>query len=258
MDGDPFAQTNHGWSLSTFANQNVPTYLPPEAIILEKGEFLKGFLLRCQVHDLQRMIDTDQCEAFVTQCSGDRLGKSALDQIQDRKTNVMEKLMELSKQHKEASAGAPMLASKGIVQIRKFKKEEMEQGAYGAILGARGSVHQDLEKSTGCKIVLAGKGITDLRKDTSDLAKAAAEEDPHARIWAPNHKALDECLKKIDWILSDEPAAQEFREKNRKTLAAFSGKVYIPIAQAQGAKSFDQPRKREREESTIDIDDFLS
>uniref|UniRef100_A0A0A9WAQ2 Branchpoint-bridging protein n=1 Tax=Lygus hesperus TaxID=30085 RepID=A0A0A9WAQ2_LYGHE len=71
-----------------------------------------------------------------------------------------------------------------------FTQEQMASGSWGAILGARGSVHQQLEKETKCKIVLIGRGITNPLKDTNANAAAMAMEDPHARITAGNEHDL--------------------------------------------------------------------
>jgi hypothetical protein len=261
----------NGWSVCRFTNQNIPTYIPPEAVLLDEGHFLKSFLLRCQLYDVNRVIETNSCEKYLAfkgdiDPEYDKAGNrtNTPDQIlQDMKTKCMTELTESLKKHKEAVSGATSASTlKEIVFKRYFSADEMQQGAYGAILGARGSVHQSLERETKCRVVLAGKGITDLKKDTSDAALKAVEEEPHARISAPHEKALQECVQKIDWILSDEPAAHEFRENNRRKMAHADGKAYVPIPREamlyQGNK--DGKLKRPREEAPVvdqDINDFL-
>lgn len=267
------AEDAHGWSLSRYTNQNIPTYIPPEALLLEEGQFVKSFLLRCQLYDVNRVIETDCCEQYVSykgplepEYDGHGNRTNTPDRIlQDLKTKCMTELAEAAKRHKDMVTGAAAAASvsKEIVFKRMFTPDEMQQGAYGAILGARGSVHQSLERETKCKIVLAGRGITDLKKDTSDAALKAIEEDPHARITAPTEKALQECVQKIDWILSDEPAAHEFRENNRKKMAHADGKAYVPIPreammfQAGAAKNGASKRPREEEVVDQDINDLF-
>lgn len=263
----------HGWSLCRYTNQNIPTYIPPEALMLEEGQYAKSFLLRCQLYDINRVLETGACEKYLTykghiEPEYDKNGNrtNTPEQIlQNLKTKCMTELTEALKRHKEMVSGAAAAASvsKEIVFKRYFTAEEMQQGAYGAILGARGSVHQSLERETKSKIVLAGKGITDLKKDTSDAALKAVEEEPHARITSPNEKALQECVQKIDWILSDEPAAHEFRENNRRKMAHADGKAYVPIPREamlfQGKGGVKRPREDQLAAAAVDqdINDFL-
>lgn len=275
-----FTETKNGWSTGRFSNVNVPTYLPPEALLLEEGQFVKAFLHRCLLHDLNRLVETKSCEEFLAnkeiEAEYDKIGNrvnTPENIIQEKKTKVMQELTEMLKRHRDMLAGAVTAAApaKELVMKRYFSAEEMAQGAYGAILGARGTVHQSLERETKCKIVLAGRGITDLRKDTSDVAVKAAEEEPHARISAPNEKALQECVQKIDWILSDDPSAHEFRENNRRKMANADGKAYVPIPReamlykkpsSGGAAAGGDDRKRGRDENVApevdqDVMDFF-
>ncbi|CUG92337.1 branch point-binding protein, putative [Bodo saltans] len=265
----------HGWSVCRYTNQNIPTYIPPEALLLEEGQFVKSFLLRCQLYDVYRVIETDTCEQYLSHKGAlepeyDKNGNrtNTPEQVlQELKTKCMTELTEALKRHRDMVSGAAAAAAavtKEIVFKRMFTVDEMQQGAYGAILGARGSVHQSLERETKCKIVLAGRGITDLKKDTSEAALRAIDEDPHARITAPNEKALQECVQKIDWILSDDPAAHEFRENNRRKMAHADGKAYVPIPREammyQASKSGGASKRPREEEAPVvdqEINDFL-
>ena len=262
------------WSSERFTNLNIPNYIPPEAILDDEGSFLKAFLLRALWHDLGRISESPQMVAdyfsrieIVPEYDnqGNRTNTPEM-LLQEKKMKAFEELTSQLKRHKEMLQGAVASLNKTEhVMKRFFTKDEMEGGAYGAILGARGSVHQSLEKETHCKIVLAGRGITDLRKDTSEMAIRAAQEEPHARIVGPSEKALQMAAQRIDWILSDDPQAVEFRENNRRKMAYVEGRQYVPFPKE--AQGYTKPtsrtgEKRGREEEvdpTMDADtaDFL-
>lgn len=61
-------------------------------------------------------------------------------------------------------------------------------------------------------------------KDTNVNAAAMAMEDPHVRITATNEHDLQVAAERVEWILSDDPEAIEFREKNRRRMAQVEGR----------------------------------
>lgn len=61
-------------------------------------------------------------------------------------------------------------------------------------------------------------------KDTNVNAAAMAMEDPHVRITASNEHDLQVAAERVEWILSDDPEAIEFREKNRRRMAQVEGR----------------------------------
>lgn len=227
------------WSEQTYCNFDIPTYIPPEAFILEEGKFVKAFLLRVFLLDLKRMTENNtQDELFahrVLEPTYDKEGRrnNTPEQLVDEmKTRYLKEIDAMLKEHKEFLAGT--VSIKELVHSRMFSQHEMDTNAYGAILGARGRVHQQLERDFKCKIVLAGKGISNLLKDTSDLAQRLAELPPHCRIAATSEEMLGRCIARIDWILSDEPDAIAFREENRRHQANIEGRSHVRRSDAPG------------------------
>jgi hypothetical protein len=270
------------WSADKFTNPLIPSYVPPELLLLNKGSLCEAFLLRCLMIDCNRMIDSGIADEYFQRVviipEYDRYGNrtnTPENLLQAKKRGAMEKLANLLKVHRDlTSSGGAGGGNKELVQKRYFTREEMELGAYGALLGARGSVHQELEKTTRCKIVLAGRGITDSKIDMSANAQQLALEEPHARVTAPNEKALQACMERIEWILSDDPEALAFRENNRKKMAKIDGRYnpdtwvsnYAPRSAGGGSSSATNAgegggRKRGRDDPPevldADVRDFL-
>ncbi|KAG8348755.1 KH domain [Trypanosoma vivax] len=251
------------WSTERYTNLYIPNYIPPELLIYDEGQFLKAFLLRVLSVDLNRFIETKRCDDYFINLpivpeynsEGHRTNATE-DLVAEKRLKVMDELTNLLRLHSEL--GMQAKAPKEIMRKRFFTREEMENGAYGAILGARGMVHQELEQTTKCKIVLAGRGITNPLKDTSANAARMALEDPHVRITASSEQALQHAMQRIEWILSDDPEAQEFRENNRKRMAQIEGRydprTWVSSVEKRGGSPQRRGWKRSREEPELDAD----
>lgn len=98
-----------------------------------------------------------------------------------------------------------------------FSKQVMDAKRHGAILGSRGTTHRLLERETGCRICLGGRGITDLRntRDGQDLeeARRLLSYDAHCQIIAPSELHLQRAIERIEFLVSDDPEAEELRER---------------------------------------------
>ncbi|KEG10969.1 branch point binding protein [Trypanosoma grayi] len=255
------------WSKERYTNMLIPSYIPPELLLYDEGQFLKAFLLRVLSIDLSRFIETKRCEEYFVNIpvepeynSEGQRTNTPDELVAEKRRKVMDELTNLLRQI--AEMGPQPGTQKEIVRKRYFTQEEMDNGAYGAILGARGLVHQELEQTTKCKIVLAGRGITNPLKDTSANAARVALEEPHARITAPNEQALQHAMERIEWILSDDPEAQEFRENNRKRMAQIEGRydprTWVSSLEKDGGEGPRPGEKREREEELdADVQEFL-
>nr|CCC94040.1 putative branch point binding protein [Trypanosoma congolense IL3000] len=251
------------WSSERYTNLHIPSYIPPELLLYDEGQFLRAFLLRVLSIDLNRFIETRRCEDYFTNipvtpiynAEGQRTNTPD-ELVADKRLKVMDELTNLLRQHSELEMQAKY--QKGIVRKRYFSKEEMDNGAYGAILGARGMVHQELERTTNCKIVLAGRGITNPLKDTSGNAAQIALEEPHARITAPTEQALQHAMERIEWILSDDPEALEFRENNRRRMAQIEGRydprTWVSLTEKNANAMRRTGKKRDRDEAEAEAE----
>ncbi|EPY24616.1 branch point binding protein [Strigomonas culicis] len=259
------AKPTSRWSTNRYTNINFPSYIPSEALVCEQGQFLRAFLLRVLAFDLQRLIATNACADYFTNIplqpeydgKGNRTNTPE-NVIWDKRAGIIDELGRLLRTYVERSDAN----KKDILRKVYFTQEHMDAGAWGAILGARGSVHQQLEKDTRCKIVLAGRGITNTMKDTSPAAMAAAMEDPHIRITAANEEDLQAAVERLEWMLSDDPEAEALREKNRRRIAQVEGRYDPRTWGAKKANDAKPGEKRAREEPVEDVnqevDDFLA
>lgn len=223
-------ETASRWSESRYTNFAVPSYVPSEALVHEDGQFMRAFLLRALATDMQRMLAAHTCDAYFRNIllkpeydgNGNRTNTPE-NVVMEKRLRVMDDISKLLRTYVELAEYAAN-KSKDINHRIYFTPDQIETGDYGALIGPRGQVHQDLEKETNCHIVLVGRGITNPLKDTNPNAAAMALEDPHVRITAKTEEDLQKAAEKIEWILSDEPDAVEFRENNRRRMAQVDGR----------------------------------
>lgn len=240
------------WSSSRYTNMEITSYIPPEAMVYENGQFLRAFLLRVLSIDMQRMLAADSCDQYFANipitpeydASGNRTNMPAA-MIAEKRLQLIDEVGRLNRTYVDRERDAK---SKDLTRKVLFSAEQMETGAWGALLGARGAVHQQLEKETRCKIALAGRGITNPLKDSNPNANKLALEDPHVRITASNEADLQTAAERIEWILSDDPEAEEFREKNRRRMAQVEGR-YDPRTWQSGGRPTRPGEKRSRAEA---------
>lgn len=223
-------ETASRWSESRYTNLAVPSYVPSEALVHEDGQFMRAFLLRALATDMQRMLAAHTYDAYFRNIllkpeydgNGNRTNTPE-NVVMEKRLRVMDDISKLLRTYVELAEYAAN-KSKDINHRIYFTPDQIETGDYGALIGPRGQVHQDLEKETNCHIVLVGRGITNPLKDTNPNAAAMALEDPHVRITAKTEEDLQKAAEKIEWILSDEPDAVEFRENNRRRMAQVDGR----------------------------------
>ncbi|CCW69962.1 unnamed protein product [Phytomonas sp. Hart1] len=221
-------EKNSRWSEARYVNMEIPSYIPSEALVHENGQFVRAFLLRAVANDMQRMLQTNTCDLYFRNipvvpeydANGNRTN-TPHNMLAEKRLRIIDEIGRLNRTYVELDNAAK---AKEISRKIYFTDAQMETGEWGAILGARGSVHQQLEKETKCKIVLAGRGITNPLKDTSPNAASLSLEDPHVRITASSEVDLQNAAERIEWILSDDPEAVEFREKNRRRMAQVEGR----------------------------------
>lgn len=219
------------WTENKFHNPAVPSYVPPEIFLHNNGRTLDVFLLRAHFEDVKRLTDANSCDAYFQRQAGfdpsptfDGYGNrtntptALLNSLRDRLAG------EMTQRSKEQKAGTAH--PKEIVYKHWLTPKQVDQRTYGALIGARGSTHQKLEKEFNVRIVIEGRGISDSRKKLNLMAggMSAATEAPHVRITAPDEVCLQRALERVEFILSDHVEAQAFREENRKNLAIFNGK----------------------------------
>lgn len=264
------------WSSTRYTNMHIPSYIPPEALVMENGQFLHAFLLRALDSDILRLLATDSAADYYVNlpltpqydAAGNRTNTPA-NLLEEKRRQLLSNLGKLLNAYTTIESGK----SREITRKVYFTAEQMDTGAWGAIIGARGAVHQQLEKETNCRIVLAGRGITNPLKDLSGNAAALAMEEPHARLTAESEESLQKAAERIEWILSDDPEAEDFREQNRRRTAQVEGRynprTWVTAAEKRAAEEAARDptaagpgAKRGREEAAAeeedaDLADFL-
>lgn len=242
------------WSESRYTNSLIPHYIPPETFTYLDGQYMRAFKLCALAHDYQRLIATNDCEqCFVNLPLTPEYNASGVNindpdsVISESRRKAIQAIMDLHSRYGERIQGK----GKEIFRKIRLTKEQIDSGSWGALLGARGHVHQKLEKEYNCRIVLAGKGITDTMKDTNLNASTWAMEEPHVRLTASNETDLQAAAERIEWILSDDPEAVEYREQNRRRTAQVEGR-YDPRTWVSSTGTAPGAGKRKREENPLD------
>jgi hypothetical protein len=262
MDGPPAAKRPRleRWTKFQYSNPKIPTYVPPEMLLHDDGKALNALLLRAALEDVNRLQASGEEEVFYQRrrenylpATYDRHGNrenTFSKMLEKRRLALVKEIIDKAKEQHTMNSGIEQGIAKGKRE-REHKiwltEAQFESRAYGAVIGARGRTHQKLEKEYDCRIVVEGRGITDLKKRENLLAGSVAvarsQEPPHIRIVASDERKLKKCIEKINWILSDDIDAQIFREENRKALAIENGRynpdtwvssVVVPEAVASG------------------------
>eukprot|EP01063_Lacrimia_lanifica_P020235 TRINITY_DN27565_c0_g1_i1.p2 TRINITY_DN27565_c0_g1~~TRINITY_DN27565_c0_g1_i1.p2 ORF type:complete len:303 (+),score=111.30 TRINITY_DN27565_c0_g1_i1:60-968(+) len=221
------------WSEDRKHSPHVPVYVPPELFKVCEGNAMEAFLMRAALADMTRFQEQKKEVEWYERkrkrddtptynAKGERVNTPQM-QFKEKRTKLLNGILALSSKLNQKQAATDTRIVKKIY----FTKEQMASRAYGAILGARGRTHQELEKSTGCKISLMGRGISDQLKNKSGPGggemRAGEDDTPHCHITAPDEESLRKCVERVEFIISDRPEAVEFRNEKRKEVAILNG-----------------------------------
>eukprot|EP01060_Flectonema_neradi_P000846 TRINITY_DN10509_c0_g1_i1.p1 TRINITY_DN10509_c0_g1~~TRINITY_DN10509_c0_g1_i1.p1 ORF type:complete len:292 (+),score=74.17 TRINITY_DN10509_c0_g1_i1:50-925(+) len=220
------------WSEDRKHSMNVPTYVPPELFTVAKGQAMAAFMKRSAFQDMLTMEGLKLEDEWyqrkrrkedkpVYNAAGERVNTSQMV-FKEKKMRLVQDILALSSRVNQKTAQSDSRITKKIY----FTKDQIHSKAFGAIIGARGKTHKELQQSTGCKISLLGKGISDMhasQPSTNSDHKAGEDDAPHCHITAPSEEALKRCVEKIEFIISDKQEAIDFRNQNRKEVAILNG-----------------------------------
>src|SRR5687767_9247971 len=94
----------------------------------------------------------------------------------------------------------------------------------GVIIGARGLSQQELEKRTGCKIAVRGKGSqSESRPESMRRHWEGEDEAQHVWIAADTEAELEGGVKEVEKLLV--PMSEEARRHSLRALAELNGWV---------------------------------
>jgi len=114
--------------------------------------------------------------------------------------------------------------------IKKFRKIYIPQEKFpeynfiGLIIGPRGNTQKRMEKETGCKITIRGKGSEKEGKRRKETPSPADDEKLHVLITADNDVQLEKASKLIQELLVPvEEGKNEWKRQQLRELALMNG-----------------------------------
>ena len=233
--------TSLRWSEDRYSNPQIPNYIPPEMFLLGNGAALYAFTTRATLTDTKRMLDRQAEDQYFMRRNGvlkvtpkfdgsGRRTNSFAQILTEKQARLQRDFTDMARSVLNVPGG--LNDSKQIVKKIYFTEKQLENKSHGAIIGARGATHQQLQRETRCKVVIGGRGMTDVIKEVNlrdrQNAEEMAQDRPHVRITAPNEKCLQDCVERIEWMLSDLPDAIKLRDDNRIKLAIANFGSYQP------------------------------
>ena len=216
------------WSKEKYPTHGIPTYLPQEMLLEHDGKATRAVVLRAQLQDMERLREAQNIDIYYAR----RREYSPNDKwdAKGHRVNVKEKMFlermnqiraEITNLNAEAHGRIPDAQTKEIVHKIYFTRRQMEERLHGALIGVRGKTQQELERETNCRILLAGKGISNNARHHASPEDAG--DKPHCKILAPDEETLQRAIAKIQFLLSDDPEAEALRDENRRRLAIANG-----------------------------------
>eukprot|EP00475_Leptophrys_vorax_P026039 TRINITY_DN3648_c0_g1_i3.p1 TRINITY_DN3648_c0_g1~~TRINITY_DN3648_c0_g1_i3.p1 ORF type:complete len:241 (+),score=80.84 TRINITY_DN3648_c0_g1_i3:505-1227(+) len=106
------------------------------------------------------------------------------------------------------------------IPLEKFP----EYNFIGLIIGPRGNTQKRMEKETGAKIAIRGKGSVKEGKK-KDLKPQPGDDEPlHVFVSADNQESLDKAVKMVEALLTPiEESANEHKARQLRELALING-----------------------------------
>ena len=122
-------------------------------------------------------------------------------QVRLREKLILKRQSIISRLIRKNSNFKPAADYKPSKLIKKLYIPEKQYPGYnfvGHIIGRRGSTQKRMEKETGAKILVRGKGYS---RRTPSRMKASDKEDLHVRIEADNQDSLDAAVRMVENLL---------------------------------------------------------
>ncbi|KNH06383.1 branch point binding protein [Perkinsela sp. CCAP 1560/4] len=205
----------------------MPTHIPQELLLEDGGNVVRILELRTLINDMQKLRDENAIPLFFARRNPVEYNprwNSKGDRTNATEKHFFEKLRDLTAELTRLQANDARKESNSFKPEIKHKlyltHQQIVEKTYGAILGVRGRQQQELEKQTGCRIILCGRGISFRKRTPND---DDGDEKPHVKIIAPSEDALGKALEQINFLLGNSQRAIAYREENRRRLAIANG-----------------------------------
>jgi len=274
------------WSEAKYCNPRVPSYVPPELILWGEGKPLQVFLNKARIEDMKRLHYAHADGVFFMRKDGELpegftgWPRHALEEAIQRREEEFEHERRVVNEALAAREVAALQTGELANKRRKmlgslsnnleytrdgriihrifFSRRVMDNRLYAAILGSRGTTHRLLEKETGCKISLGGRGITDMRnlREGTDIeeARRLLSFEPHCQILAPSELHLQRAIERVEFLVSDDPEAEELREKLKTKVDKDRGVKNVAAVGSEASllsnAMKDRQQRREKQEKT--------
>lgn len=162
--------------------------------------------------------------------------------LSDERTHIISKLVEKNPAFKTPlKPKRTKLFKKLYVPVKQYPTYNF----IGLIIGPRGNTQKKMEKETGAKIYLRGKGAP----TTSEKSGQADNEDLHVRVEADNKRSLDAAVAMIEKLLL--PVADGVNAHKRAQLAelarlegTYKGDYTCNICKEQGHREYACPFRK--------------
>lgn len=156
-------------------------------------------------------------------------------------------LQDVTQQHQHH---IPMAAVPGSGQVRRKiyipVKDFPGRNFIGLIIGPRGDTQKKLERDTGCKIAIRGKGSV----KSGRQGKVEDETDElHVIVTGDTDEAVDQASDMVELLLRPlDDAENEHKQKQLRDLAIYNGTYRdndgCTFCQERGHKQWECPKKR--------------
>ena len=215
------------WSESNATGPRLPTQIPQELLLEADGSIARIIELRTLINDMQKLRDDNDIPRFFYRRNPTDYNPRW--NAKGNRSNATEKFFfeklrdltaELTKLQANDAKKGQNLFTKEITHKLYLTHQQIVEKTYGAILGVRGRQQQELEKQTGCKIILCGRGVSFRKRTPGD---DDGDERPHVKIVAPSEEALEKAIDQINFLLGNSQQAIAYREENRRRLAIANG-----------------------------------
>eukprot|EP00937_MAST-01D_sp_MAST-1D-sp2_P003346 g3346.t1 len=162
-----------------------------------------------------------------------------------RKEALMEELVKLNPNLRPAGYQKRQLTRKHYIPVKDFPTYNF----IGLIIGPRGRTQKDMERETGCKIAIRGKGSVKSGSRRRD-GKASGDEtdDLHVLITGSDEAMVDKASALVEKLLRPiDDQKNEHKQKQLRELALINGTLrgddYCHICGEKGHRQFECPNR---------------
>lgn len=139
------------------------------------------------------------------------------------RTGLLERMMALSPELQAANAKA-----RKTTKITIPQESNPNYNFIGLIIGPRGNTQKRMEKETGAKISIRGKGAHKSGKASKQINQPGDDEPLHVYISADDQTSLDAAVEAVNKLLVPvDETNNDHKTKQLRELAAINGTIYL-------------------------------